>query len=122
MILLDADLRFSASELYQVCLDQLVTTSKELKPYETEIVARHALEHFHVFFFNLPCKRCLFWTTWPTIFLGNPAREMIEDVPVAAALPKHHSSPRQLSLIDHDSATAFHWPDRFDAEIARLEN
>jgi hypothetical protein len=25
--------------------------------------------------------------------LGNPAREIIEDVPVAAALPKHHSSP-----------------------------
>ena len=51
MIWMDADIRFSASELYEVCLDQPATTSKKLKPYERETLIMQDSKHVHVFFF-----------------------------------------------------------------------
>jgi hypothetical protein len=70
-----------------------------VKPYERETVARQALKHVHVFSIQSTTQKMSVLDNLADYLLGNHAREIVEDVPVAAALPKHRSSPRQLSLI-----------------------
>jgi hypothetical protein len=104
VVWLDTDGRFSALRFAQVASNLLPAgTDKE----ENDRIIKEALSHVHV-------------------FKPQSAAQLIETL---KALPDHllsctlhHSRQRVLGLIVLDSATAFYWADRADAEIAHLSD
>jgi Rad51 len=100
----DTDGRFSALRLAQVASTLLPAgTGKE----ENDRIVKEALSHVHV-------------------FKPQSAAQLIETLKVLPdhllSRTLHHSQQRALGLIVLDSATAFYWADRADAEIARLSD
>jgi hypothetical protein len=109
VVWLDADAQFSAARLCKVCvsfLDQSIDASTR------QDIVREALRHVHVF----------------PILSSKSLLDILEALPSYLTqegnegIPKHHSSHQPLSLVALDAAQAFYWPDRFDAEITRLES
>lgn len=100
----DTDGRFSALRLAQ-------SYSRMLNPQcsEAELDAQitDGLGHVHVFQPQSSAQLIATLKALPDYLLSRD---------------KHHSRRRQLQLVILDSATAFYWADRAEAEIARLSN
>ncbi|KAK5937560.1 hypothetical protein PMZ80_010180 [Knufia obscura] len=99
---------FSATQLYRITLSHLRSSksSTQLPPAASTIIAKDALSHVHV----LQCtsSRSLLATLkdLPTYLLDASA---------------HHSSDRPFTLLIINGINAFHYQDRFTAELTRLE-
>ena len=107
VVWLDSDGRFSATRLHQSLSTHLSThqTSPPTRA-EKDLICAEALRHVHVF---RPQSTAQLIATLASL----------QDY--LLTLQNHFSSTRSLGLLVLDSATAFYWQDRFDAEMARLE-
>lgn len=100
----DMDGRFSATRVQEVMLGvvSLSTTNED----DGEDVVQDALTHVHV-------------------FQPQSSQQLIETVDYLPSYlldaTAHSSIRRRLGLLVLDSATAFYWQDRFEAETARFE-
>lgn len=101
VVWIDTDGRFSALRLAQAALHLLPASTGN----ENDRIVQEALSHVHV-------------------FKPQSAAQLIETL---KALPdyllsrtQHYSQQRNLRSVILNSATAFYWADRADAEIARL--
>jgi len=106
VVWIDADGRFSASRLMQIALHYLCSSSIGSTDQERFSTAREALKHVHTFQPQSSSKL--------VSILQHLDRYLLDST-------GHLSSYRWLGLMVLDSATAFYWPDRFDADVARLE-
>jgi len=106
VVWLDTDNRFSALRLLQVALHHLAKSRPTLTSPDQDAIATEALRHVHIF---QPRSSAQLLNTLHSLtdYLLNTHT--------------HNSGARALSLLILDSATSFHWQDRFDSEIARLE-
>lgn len=101
----DTDGRFSAARLQEVMAGvvPLSTTDED----DGESVVQDALTHVHV-------------------FRPQSSRQLIETLDCLSSylldITAHSSIRRRLGLLVLDSATAFYWQDRFEAETARFEH
>ena len=107
---IDADGRFSAARLYTVLSNHLSKSEGE----EKDAILSEALKHIHVFRPQSSLQVLVTLRELPEYLLGS------SDLP--PQLAKHPSINRSLGLLVVDSATAFYWQDRSDAELARLES
>jgi len=101
----DTDGRFSATRLREVVLG--VVSSSDSDEQDRESLVQEALMHVHV-------------------FRPQSSRQLIETLdclsPYLLDATAHSSIRRRLGLLVLDSATAFYWQDRFEAEAARFEH
>jgi hypothetical protein len=106
VVWLDTDNRFSALRLLQVTRHHLAKSCPTLPSPDQDAIATEVLRHVHIF---QPQSSTQLLNTLHSLtdYLLNTHN--------------HNSGPRTLSLLILDSATSFHWQDRFDSEIARLE-
>ena len=102
---------FSATQLYKVTADCASRRSLDAGTRSASVpaatVARDALTHVHVL-------RCTSSRSLLTTISELPAYLLDSSA--------HKSSDRPLGLLVVHGINHFHWQDRFDAEIARLEN
>ena len=107
VVWLDSDGRFSATRLHQ-SLSTHLSTHQPSPPTQAEqdLICAEAFRHVHVF---RPQSSAQLIAT-----LASLENYLL-------TLQNHFSSMRSLGLLVLDSATAFYWQDRFDAEMARLE-
>ena len=108
-IYIDCSNSFSATQLYKAtlsCIRKATTDPLPLSAPPTA-VAKEALNHVHV----LPCTS--------TRSLFSQLQELPEYLLDSAA---HRSFDRSMDLLVVHGLNHFYWQDRFDTEIARLEN
>lgn len=109
VVWLDTDGRFSAERLQSVLMHHLSKTFPELSSYESNAICHEALRHVHLFRPQSSSQLVATLVYLPGYLLGTDGSST------------HFSASRSLSLIVLDSATAFYWQDRFEAEVARYE-
>lgn len=105
VVWLDTDGRFSALQLSQI-LNAIISRRKANTANLTEHLISQALTHLHILHPQSSSQLLSMLQQLPT-YLLSPA--------------SHHSLHRQLGMLVVDSATAFTFQDRFEADIARLE-
>jgi Rad51 len=105
VVWLDTDGRFSATRLRDLLLGVLPPNLRNGDDAET--LAQTAMHHIHIFRPQSSAQLLATLDFLPTYLLGATT---------------HPSLHRRLGLLVLDSATAFYWPDRFEAESAGFEN
>jgi hypothetical protein len=105
----DTDGRLSATRLHSVLINYLLTNFPTLSSGESDAICNEALRHLHVFRPQSSSQLVSSLISLPDYLLGT------------GRFTSHFSTLRSIGLIVLDSATAFYWQDRFDAEIARFE-
>ena len=115
IVWLDTDARFSPLRLNTVLLSHLSKPDDKylLSLSEKEALARLALHHVHVFRPQSSAQLLVTLQSLSPYLLSNQTGE--------SQSQPHASGPRALGAIILDSATAFYWQDRSDAEMAHIE-
>lgn len=107
MVWLDTDGRFSSLRLAQVCARMLQCHSSYSSKIDLDAQVKDGLSHVHVLRPQSSAQLIAMLKMLPDYLLSPD---------------KHHSQQRPLGLVVLDSATAFYWTDRADAEVARLSD
>jgi hypothetical protein len=107
IVWLDTDGRFSSLRLAQLYARMLRSHSPQSSKADLEVHVKDGLSHVHVF---RPQSSSQLLAT-----LKNLSNYLL-------SRDQRHSQQRPLGLVILDSATAFHWADRADAEVARLSD
>jgi hypothetical protein len=105
----DTDGRLSAARLRSVLMNHLITHFPTLSSCESDAICNEALRHVHLFRPQSSSQLVSSLVSLPDYLLGT------------GRSTTHLSALRSIGLIVLDSATAFHWQDRFETEIARFE-
>ena len=105
VVWIDADGRFSAVRLHRMMVQLIAkSTSSSTSPLKPEITAQAALQNIEI------------------LGPSTSTQLLTQLTSLSSGLLKHiKHSPRPLSLLVLDSATAFYHQDRFSADMARLK-
>jgi hypothetical protein len=105
----DTDGRFSSTRLQSVLSNHLAIKFPKLSSGERVAICYEAFRHVHLFRPQSSSQLVSTLTSLPSYLLGPNGST------------NHFSTSRSIGLIVLDSAIAFYWQDRFEAEIARFE-
>ena len=108
-IWLDTDGRFYATRLNAVLNNFLSATFPKLSSGERLAISYEALRHLYLFRPQSASQLVATLASLPGYLLGT------------GGFTTHISASRSLGLLIIDSAVAFYWQDRFEAEVAHFE-
>lgn len=106
MIYVDNDGRFSATRLVQIITHHLETLPSTPTAETIRDIAHETLNHIYIFRPQSSTQLLSILDSLPSFLLDRT---------------RHSSIYRPLGLVVLDSATAFHWQDRFDRTVAQLD-
>jgi DNA-repair protein XRCC2 len=112
VVWLDTDGRFSATRLQSVLINHLSVKFPKLSSCESNSICSEALQHVNIFRPQSSSQLVSTLASLPGYLLGSGG---------SGGSAAHFSASRSLGLIVLDSATAFYWQDRFEADLARFE-